>query len=341
MRHTGHFTVLAAALMLTLGTSAPALADREAGSIPTDVCPAEDLVAGMTPEQARGTTFVGAYLGDAARSDGMTTSWRIERVYAGGPIPEDLVFHTPTCEWTNLTPGVRYLFSTAATDLDVLTDEPQTPSVTDSLAWEVLDDGSVRLAPFDTYDIDDYASPGLHAITTLEEALSGVAPGAGEGREPAPPTDLGFGCAGPDATPPLSNAVGTTFVGRYIGDEVMPGPLSGVRTYWSVERVYAGGPLPEILTMRSTQCGVPLLTPGKRYLFSTGNDLLMPSSWNTLAWRLGKDGSATLQPFRPWAKDDYAKTIRRLDTFEEALAALAPDAGERETPIRSADRTPG
>ncbi|MGD8486212.1 MAG: hypothetical protein PVG27_08195 [Chloroflexota bacterium] len=296
----------------------------------------------MDPPDAQGTTFVGTYLGDAASGSGpMISSWAVERVYAGGPLPRDLVFQTPACGWTNLTPGVRYLFSTAVTDLEWTSPDAGQPSVADSLAWELLPGDAVRLAPFDTYVASDYPSDELHAITTFEDALWSVAPDAGDGSAPDAPLDPAFGCPASWFTASPEDARGTTFVGVYVGDQGLPGPNKGdVRTFWALERVYAGGPLPEVLTMRSDGCGPTTLEAGRRYLFSTA-DPLTPAAWNSLAWELLADDTARLAPFGRLTEDEYPSAARALASFDAALSSVAPGAGGGEVPLRAADRTPG
>jgi hypothetical protein len=346
----GHppFAAAAGAALLLILASTPALAERDTGPVPASECATADAVAGLTPSNTQGTTFTGTYLGDSlggiGDQDAMFVAWIVDRVYAGDVVPEDLVFSTPACGWTNLTPGVRYLFSTAVTELAWPGDTIDQPSVTDSLAWELLDTGAVRLAPFDTYHVDDYDSPELHAIATIEDALAALAPGAGEGQPPAPAIHPAFACS--DTPSPsdftCSDAQGTTFVGTYVGDERLPGGPMGddTRIIWSVERVYAGGPLPEVLWLRSRGCAPVTLEPGRRYLFSTA-DPLGPGAWDSLAWRLGKGDRVRPARFQSLLPEPYPKEVRAIKTFDEALAAVAPDAGAGEPPLRSEDRTPG
>jgi hypothetical protein len=205
----------------------------------------------------------------------------------------------------------------------------------------VLPDDQVRLAPFDTYAAEDYEALQLSPSSTLSEALAAVAPNAGAGTEPGPLQPVDFACAVSVFTPSLEDARGTTFVGRYIRNEVLPGPgVRDVRMYWSVERVYAGGPVPELLTLRSSGCEELTLKPGKRYLFSTA-DAATPGSRNSLAWRLSRGGAAKLQPFKILKRDLYTKDVRSLKTFDDALAAVASDSQPGQTPTRAGDRTPG
>ena len=132
-------------------------------------------------------------------------------------------------------------------------------------------------------------------------------------------------------------------MGTYLGDERLPSVGSmghDIRIIWSIERVYAGGPLPEVLTLRSRGCAPVTLKPGRRYLFSTGN-ALGPGVWDSVAWRLGKGDRVQPAWFSSSVPDLYPQEARAMKTFDEALAAVAPDAGAGETPLRSGDRTPG
>jgi hypothetical protein len=113
-----------------------------------------------------------------------------------------------------------------------------------------------------------------------------------------------------------------------------------VRTFWALERVYAGGPLPEVLTMRSAGCAPTRLEAGHRYLFSTA-DLLVPTTLDSLAWELEDDGGVQLAPFGSLEADDYPAAVRALTSLEDALAAVAPEASTGEVPQRAGDRTPG
>jgi hypothetical protein len=303
-------------------------------------------VADVLPDQVRGTTFLGTYEGDALGGVGdahaLTTLWTVEHVYAGGPLPQRFSFQTPACAWVNLTPGTRYLFSTSVRGLDGEGLASGQPSVADSLAWEVLADGAVRLAPFDTYQVSDYDSEELRVISTFEDALWSVAPDAGDGDAPVPGSTTDFGCTASASVASPEQARGTTFVGTYLGDEVLPGPGEGdVRAYWSVQRVYAGAPLPELLTLRSNGCAETTLEPGRRYLFSTA-DALSPSWPNSLAWELADDDSVHLAPFADLtSKDLYGPAAQAPMSIGEALAAVAAEAGDGMPPVRAGDRTPG
>jgi hypothetical protein len=312
---------------------------------PSSVCDRQGLLADVIPEHVRGTTFVGTYEGDALGGVGdahaLTTLWSVERVYAGGALPQQLAFQTPACGWVNLTPGTRYLFSTAATGLGGTALAAKTPSVTDSLAWELLSGGGVRLAPFDTYLSADYHSEELAVIETFTDALWSVAPDAGDGWAPASGATEVLSCIDIEFMAAPEQTRGTTFIGRYDGDEALPGPGQGdVRTFWTVERVFAGGSLPELLTMRSSGCDPVVLEPDRRYLFSTA-DALAPAWGNSLAWSLADDGGAHLAPFVGTSEDWYASAGAEPADVEEVLALVAPDAGEGVAPLRSASLTPG
>lgn len=312
---------------------------------PSSVCDREGLVADVIPDHARGTTFVGTYEGDALGGVGdahaLTTLWSVERVYAGGALPRRLAFQTPACGWVNLTPGIRYLFSTAVTGLDGTELAAGTPSVTDSLAWELLPDDSVRLAPFDTYLPADYRSEELAVIETFTDALWSVAPDAGEGSAPASGATEVLGCTDIDFMAAPDETRGTTFIGRYDGDEALPGPGRGdTRTFWTVERVFAGGPLPELLTMRSSGCDPVVLETDRRYLFSTA-DALAPAWGNSLAWALADDGHAHLAPFAGTGEEWYGSAATEPENLAEVLALVAPDAGDGVAPLRAASLTPG
>lgn len=332
------------ALVLAGVLATPAVAESY------EVCERDPSALPTTLEDVRGTTFTGRYRGDLAHGpymDGLETNWTVERVYAGGPLPVDLVFVTPECAWTNLTPGERYLFTTAATDIAqaVGRDEPpERPAVTDSVAWALGPDDALTLAPFDTYDEADYDA-ALHAPTSLADALAVLAPDATQGEAPGPATHRGTEGGNYVYEPPLPSEVrGTTFIARYIGDERLPASpehrLRDVRSYWHVQRVYAGGPLPEVLTLRNYWEVPPSLEPGRRYLVST-SDLATTGPENTLVWRLRAGGAVELVPYGGEVGWQRRRETMEIETLGEALAAVAPDAGAGEPPVRSGDRTPG
>lgn len=337
---------LALGLILPPVSASMGVAAKEDPSNPPGAsCTSGNLLSEVDPPDAQGTAFVGTYVGDMAGGRGdphaLVAAWDVERVYAGGPLPRRLLFQTPACGWTNLTPGVRYLFSTAATDLDWTDPHADQPTVSDSLAWELLPDGAARIAPFDTYAASDYTSEELLAITTFEDALWSVAPNGGEGTAPDAGQSADLGCLASWFTASPEDVQGTTFAGVYVGEQQLPGPnQDDVRTFWALDRVFAGGPLPEVLTMRSAGCAPTTLEAGHRYLFSTA-DALDPTINDSLAWELADDDTARLAPFDGLAADDYPAEVQALTSLEEVLAAVAPGAGVGQTPERAGDRTPG
>lgn len=341
-----HPAAVATAMAVLIVVGAPAtLAQSGMEPAPSSACERAGVVAGVIPDHVRGTTFVGTYEGDSIGGIGddhaMITLWSVERVYAGGPLPQRLAFQTPACAWVNLTPGTRYLFSTAVTDLGGEGLAMGTPSVADSLAWELLADGGVRLAPFDTYGVADYDSEELDVIETFDDALWSVAPQAGEGSLPAAGSTAVSDCISIDFTASPERARGTSFVGRYIGNEALPGPGGGdARTFWSLERVFAGGPLPELLTLRSNGCDAVILEPGQRYLFSTA-DPLAPDWGNSLAWELAHDDQVHLAPFAGTDEHWYTEAASAPTTLDQALELVAPGAGDGADPLRADARTPG
>lgn len=335
----------AVAAMLIVAGALGASATSEMEPAPSSACEREGLVAHVIPEHARGTTFVGTYEGDSIGGVGdehaLTVLWSVERVYAGGSLPEHLAFQTPACSWVNLTPGTRYLFSTAVTGLGEEELAAATPSVLDSLAWELLPDGAARLAPFDTYALTDYASEELQVIDSFSDALWSVVPDAADGSAPRSGSTKVPDCTAIDFMASPEEAMGTTFLGRYIGDEVLPGPEKGdVRSLWSVERVYAGGPLPELLSLRSNGCDAVILEADHEYLFTTA-DPLAPDWGNSIAWELTDDGQVRHASFVGTDEDWYGGAAMAPASLDEALAIVAPDAGVGETPERAAGRTPG
>ena len=62
-----------------------------------------------------------------------------------------------------------------------------------------------------------------------------------------------------------------------------------------------------------------------------------------MAWRLGKGDRVRPARFRslPTGPEFYPQVARAIKSFDEALAAVAPDTAGGETPMRSGDRTPG
>ncbi len=321
---------------VTLMAVSPAVAGAADGT----ACQRSDSLDDVTTKSAMGTSFVGTYLGDRVGTGDMTHYWDVERVYAGGPLPDHLTFMSAECEWVNLTPGVRYVFSTSA-NLGQPSEPFDGPSVSNSLAWELRDVQEVRLAPFGAYTVEAYKDD-LRSIATLDEVLAAIAPEGGSGEAPQAVEPAEEGCAVPFRVATPAEAQGTTFVGTYIGDEALPsGGLTDRRVVWSVDRVYAGGPLPEVLTFRSPACIPTTLEPGRRYLFSTSH-IGAPSQWDSLAWRVVKGNRVRFAPFDDGytLKETGSSDLIAIGTFAEALQAVAPEAGDGEPPMRSADRTP-
>jgi hypothetical protein len=95
-----------------------------------------------------------------------------------------------------------------------------------------------------------------------------------------------------------------------------------------------------VLTTRADDCQPATLQPGRRYLFSTA-DIVAPGAEDSLAWRLRNDGSIRLEGFDGESPEIYRANVRAIETFEEAIEALAPGAGDGVPPQRAADRTPG
>jgi len=335
------------ATIALLLSAVPSVAADPAGQAPSGACSGSVDLSTVTPADASGSTFVGVYLGDVigGRDDAaaLSVSWALETVFAGGPLPEDLVFQTPACAWANLTPGSRYLFSTATTGLGSGLDSSAAPDVSDSLAWELLSDGGLQLAPFDTYSVNDY-EPSVSAIDTLDGALAALSVSTDDAEPPAGPSSIDYACTAALRLPSLEDAMDTVFTGRFIGSEKLDSGAVGirdVRLFWSVSKVYSGGPLPEVMTMRSRGCHPVTLKPGVRYLFATA-DAVAPSSEDSLAWRVKGDGTIVLAPASPVAKvKEYGADVRSVSTLADALDTIAPGSGEGMDPARSGDRTPG
>jgi len=96
------------------------------------------------------------------------------------------------------------------------------------------------------------------------------------------------------------------------------------RVTWSIERVYAGGPLPRTLAYNTTACQQAPVKEGQRYLYST-SDIDSPDSVDSLAWVVGEEKAIELVGFfyDPVA---YPASVRALQTFDDALEAVAPGA---------------
>lgn len=155
----------------------------------------------------QGTTFVGTvrsfeygrYPGHPRYTARVT--WQVERVFAGGTLPDRIDYLTPPCLTAAVQPGVRYLFTTS--DIEF-------PDSEDSAAWIVRPGEALDFWGFGR-DLEIYADlfEPFVALETMDEALDAVAPGAGEG---LPPTDSDDGALG-QASAPLLMALTVLFVG--------------------------------------------------------------------------------------------------------------------------------
>lgn len=125
---------------------------------------------------ARGTTFVGTFVGGEVLDRGVRVEWDVDEVYAGDVAPGDLTFQSAVCDWMFLEPGARYLFSTGA----------QIPTkraaYADTLVWR-LDADTAELAAFQDQlyppnmltDVTEYPA-AAQAVTTRDGALALVVP---------------------------------------------------------------------------------------------------------------------------------------------------------------------
>jgi hypothetical protein len=126
-----------------------------------------------TPDDVRGSLFIGYYIDDEQDRDWYTVSnWNVDRVYGDTSVPANLDFRTPPCEEATVARNHRYLFSTS--DIDE-------PDIHDSVAWRILGDGKISFAPMGPTRLSDYADDDpFVAIQTLEEALALLTPNADE-----------------------------------------------------------------------------------------------------------------------------------------------------------------
>ncbi len=146
-------------LVVLLGAliPAPMAADCQGGP----VWPSADRV--------RGTTFVGVFEGATTNEVGdQTFHWDVERVYAGPltPGPLDGWGKGTGCHPTKYREGTRYLVSSRF---------PGGADAFDTVAYELLDDGRVRVAPFP--DQPRSSAPAVFHVDTLRAALDLLAPG--------------------------------------------------------------------------------------------------------------------------------------------------------------------
>lgn len=117
------------------------------------------------PSEARGTTFVGTVTGLDKSGDTNAYSWDVERVYAGdirpGPL-ERWGYGAPGCHPIVLHAGTRYLISSGYPRGEA--------GAFSTVAYELLDDGAVRLASFGREQPRSTA-PAVYRVDTFAEAL--------------------------------------------------------------------------------------------------------------------------------------------------------------------------
>jgi hypothetical protein len=126
----------------------------------------------------RGTTFVGVFEGATTDEVGdQALHWDVERVYAGPltPGPLDGWGEGTGCHPTKYREGTRYLVSSQF---------PGGADAFDSVAYEILGGGRVRIAPFP--DQPRSSAPAVFHVDTLREALDLLVPGR-------PPREPGSG----------------------------------------------------------------------------------------------------------------------------------------------------
>ncbi len=140
---------------------------RLATAILGDASQSQDAVPSL--DRARGTTFIGVYEGATPKEGGsMTSHWTVERAYAGPlhPGPLDGWGIGYGCHATGYREGTRYLVSSQfAGGGDAF----------DTVAYELLGDGRVRLAPFP--EQPRRTAPRVYRqVHTLREALDLLVP---------------------------------------------------------------------------------------------------------------------------------------------------------------------
>ncbi len=134
-------------------------------------------------DRARGTTFVGVFDGATADADGFHTfHWTVEDVYTGplNPGPLDGWGSGDGCHPTGYREGTRYLVSSQF---------PGGADAFDTVAFELLGDGRVRLAPF-PHQPRSTAPRVYRGVDTLRQALSLLVPER-TGNETRPKPDPG------------------------------------------------------------------------------------------------------------------------------------------------------
>lgn len=157
MRRSSALAITILFALLGVHVPAPASADCQGGT----VWPSLD--------RARGTTFVGVFEGATADEEGnVTFHWTVERVYAGplNPGPLDGWGIGYGCHPTKYREGTRYLVSSRF---------PGGADAFDTVAYELLGGGRVRIAPFPEQPRS--SAPRVYHVDTLREALRLLVPG--------------------------------------------------------------------------------------------------------------------------------------------------------------------
>ena len=159
MRRSSALGIAIVVMLLGALVPVPASADCQGGP----VWPSLD--------RARGTTFVGVFEGATAyNAEGDETfHWTVERVYAGplnpGPL-DDWGIGKPSCHPTKYREGTRYLVSSRF---------PGGGDAFDTVAYELLDGGRVRIAPFPMQPRST-APKVYRRVDTLRQALRLLVP---------------------------------------------------------------------------------------------------------------------------------------------------------------------
>jgi hypothetical protein len=178
MRRSSALGIAVVVMLLgVLVPAAPASADCQGG------------VVWPSLDRARGTTFIGVFEGATEDERGNTTfHWDVKRVFAGplepGPL-DGWGIGKPSCHPTKYRDGTRYLVSSGfAGGADAF----------DTVAYELLGDGRVRLAPYPQQP--RRTAPRVYRqVDTLREALEllvseraprKTAPGSGPNRSFVP-----------------------------------------------------------------------------------------------------------------------------------------------------------
>ena len=105
-----------AALVVAGALATTAQSDLESAS--RTECERVGRVAHVIPDDVRGTTITATYAGVSIGALGddhpIITLWSVERVYAGGPLPETLSFQTPACSWVNPSTSQSFIVSSSS-----------------------------------------------------------------------------------------------------------------------------------------------------------------------------------------------------------------------------------